>query len=132
MAKATREPGIPAVSRVKQVVIHGREGLRKGDTVTQEETEDVYPRVERLIEEPAIPAKVVLELTEEEAVFLRDVTMAIGGDGLRTRRRFATAIGEALHEVDVMPSTSKGADDIGSNNRAIYFTAVARADNPFE
>lgn len=115
MAEATRtnEREVTTTHSVPTV-----DALKAGDTVVAEGRERVG--VERT---ETVPGKVVLELSEEEAVFLRDVFRHIGGPH-HGRRRFATLIDEALYNVGVKYSP-QAADGIDRTYRdqGIYFTS---------
>jgi hypothetical protein len=61
---------------------------------------------------------ITLELDEDEAATLLDVTSCIGGLP-SSRRRFMTAIQGALENAGV---AGNGNEDIDPNNSALYFT----------
>jgi hypothetical protein len=73
---------------------------------------------------------VILELTEEEAQTLADITDFIGGFGRNgispeeeSRRTYTDAIGHALTAAGLKPNYN--AKDLSRNSRSIYFLNAA-------
>lgn len=74
-------------------------------------------------EEWTVKNYITLTLTEEEAVFLKDVLDCVGGDPLKSRRRFETSINKALRDVGVyyFEPLADMAKDIDEEKGGIWF-----------
>jgi hypothetical protein len=126
MAKATRipgRPGTPATTREEEVVLYQSDArsLRVGDVVVVEETDERYPVVKRTAEipgGPAIPLKVTLELSEDEAQFLVDVLRSVGGNEGTSRRRHGR---EILTAFRLDAGITRSTPDAGDMRGSIYF-----------
>lgn len=83
--------------------------LKPGDVVKDTTPLSVY--VDRT---ETIPGKVTLELTEDEARFLADVLASVGGDYRHSRRKFQSAITDALGDVGIPHDGKRSRDMHGS------------------
>jgi hypothetical protein len=115
MAKATRTIGIPAASRVENITIKEPLLLRVGDRVVTQDYS--WPVVERIVEEPAIPGKVTLELSEEEAEVIAAVLRTVGG-APDTRRGLVEKVLLALIHDAAVKYDGRRPDDLDGS---LYF-----------
>lgn len=83
--------------------------LKPGDTVVEAGMFQI--QVDRT---ETIPGKVTLELTEDEARFLADVLASVGGDYRHSRRKFQSAITDALGDVGIPHDGKRSRDMHGS------------------
>lgn len=82
------------------------------------------PDLSKLHDGAPLPKTIKLELTCDEARFLRDVMCRIGGDPTTSRRKFADVIASALDGVGYKMLTV--VPDIDLDQRAIYFLSQTK------
>ena len=73
----------------------------------------------------SVVTTVVLELSEDEALVIRDVLWRVGGDPKTTRRGLSASVLDALTGVLGQPQYGVSTKDMASSSR-ICFTGAAR------